>query len=75
MGLTNNYAEIYSGLWGYNGALTAGAIATVFYVPTVLSAFNAVLASVFTAAAQRAFALVLAPVRGPCVNLVNNLKI
>ena len=25
--MTENYAEIYSGLWGYNSALTAGAIA------------------------------------------------
>lgn len=63
LGLTENYGAIYSGLWGYNSALTAGAIAVTFYVPTLLSAFNAAMAVVFTAAAQRAFGLVLAPVR------------
>ncbi|KAK4022681.1 hypothetical protein OUZ56_008134 [Daphnia magna] len=63
LGLTDNYGAIYSGLWGYNSALTAGAIAVTFYIPTLLSVFNAAMAIVFTAAAQRAFGLVLAPVR------------
>lgn len=63
--MTDNYEAIYSGLWGYNAALTAGAIAVTFYVPTLLSAFNALMAVVFTAAAQRAFGLVLAPVTNP----------
>lgn len=62
LGLTSNYAAIYSGLWGYNAALTAGAIAVTFYVPTFLSFFTATVAIVFTAAAQRAFGLVLTPV-------------
>ena len=59
----NNYSAIYSGLWGYNAALTAGAIAVTFFVPTILSWFTASMAVVFTAAAQRAFGLVLASVK------------
>ncbi|EFX74392.1 hypothetical protein DAPPUDRAFT_226732 [Daphnia pulex] len=69
LGLAENYAAIYSGLWGYNSALTAGAIAVTFYVPTMLSAFNAAMAVVFTAAAQRAFGLVLAPAGLPILTI------
>ena len=69
LGLTNNYAEIYAGLWGYNGALTAGAIATTFYVPTCLSIVTATLAVIFTAACQRAFGLVLAPASLPVLTI------
>lgn len=60
--MTDDYQAIYSGLWGYNAALTAGAIAVTFYIPTVISAVNAIIAILFTAAAQRAFGLVLSPV-------------
>ena len=69
LGLTDNYAEIYAGLWGYNGALTAGAIATTFYVPTCLSIVTATLAVIFTAACQRAFGLVLAPASLPVLSI------
>lgn len=62
IGLTEDFASIYSGLWGYNSALTAAAIAATFYVPTIMSAFNAIMAVFFTAAVQRALGLVLAPV-------------
>jgi len=62
LGLTDKYQAVYSGLWGYNAALTAGAVAVTFYIPTLLSVFNAFLAIIFTAASQRAFSLVLAPV-------------
>jgi urea transporter len=61
--LTDDYSAIYSGLWGYNAALTAGAVAVTFFVPTVLSFFTALMAVVFTAAAQRAVGLVLIPVK------------
>ncbi|XP_057371023.1 urea transporter 2-like [Daphnia carinata] len=69
LGLTENYGAIYSGLWGYNSALTAGAIAVTFYIPTLLSVFNAAMAIVFTAAAQRAFGLVLAPAGLPILTI------
>ncbi|KAI9564338.1 hypothetical protein GHT06_008076 [Daphnia sinensis] len=69
LGLTDNYGAIYSGLWGYNSALTAGAIAVTFYIPTLLSVFNAAVAIVFTAAAQRAFDLVLAPAGLPVLTI------
>ena len=69
LGLTDDYAEIYAGLWGYNGALTAGAIATTFYIPTCSSIFTATLAVLFTAACQRAFGLVLAPASLPVLTI------
>ena len=56
------YAAIYSGLWGYNTALTAAAIAVTFYVPSPFSAVNAVFAIVFTAATQLAVSNALARV-------------
>jgi hypothetical protein len=61
----SNYSTIYAGLLGYNGALTAAAVGVTFYAPTLASFFNAVLAVLFTAGAQKAFALILTPVHLP----------
>lgn len=60
--VTDSYAAVYSGLWGYNPALTCAAVAVVFYVPTLLSCFNALMAVIFTVAAQLAFSSVMGPV-------------
>ena len=62
LGLEERYSAVYKGLWGYNSALTAGAVAVTFYIPTALSVFTAFLAVIFTTASQRGFMLVLAPV-------------
>ena len=72
--LTTSYSSVYAGLWGYNAALTCAAVAVVFYVPTVLSAFNAIMAVIFTTAVQLAFFYLLAPVRNPLTmkNLSNS---
>ena len=60
------YAAIYSGLWGYNTALTAAAIAVTFYVPSLLSSVNAAFAIVFTAATQLAVSNALSQVTLKC---------
>lgn len=62
MGLADDYQQVYSGLWGYNGALTAAAVGAVIFIPTCLSLLTGCLAVIFTAGSQKAFSLVMGPV-------------
>ena len=75
MGLADDYQQVYSGLWGYNGALTAAAVGAVIFIPTCLSLLTGCLAVIFTAGSQKAFSLVMGPVinqkkpKGGCFEL------
>ncbi len=68
------YSAIYSGLWGYNTALTAAAMAVTFYVPTIMSAFNAIFAIVFTTGTQLAVSNALVQVVCNALNKRNAMN-
>jgi urea transporter len=58
-------STVEAGLWGFNAVLTAVALGTVFYKPTVATAIYALFGVVFTVFVQAALSTVLAPLGIP----------
>ncbi|CAL8109150.1 unnamed protein product [Orchesella dallaii] len=59
------YTDIYNGIWGYNGLLSASSVGGFFIVLTCHSFFNAMVNVIFTVLIQQALSLALGSLHLP----------